>query len=67
VRNVVSVPVGFVSDHVEILYDIDIDAQRIAGSLGMHLERPPSLNDDPGFLQQLAAIISDRASEAGWS
>ncbi|HEY8309893.1 MAG TPA: ferrochelatase, partial [Gemmatimonadaceae bacterium] len=42
VRNVVSVPVGFVCDHVEILYDIDVDAQRIAGSLGMRLERPPS-------------------------
>lgn len=66
VRNVVSVPVGFVSDHVEILYDIDIEAQRIAASLGMHLERPPSLNDDPGFLKQLATIVSDRAVEAGW-
>lgn len=66
VRNVVSVPVGFVSDHVEILYDIDIDARRIAGSLGMRLERPPSLNDDPRFLNQLASIIQDRAAQAGW-
>lgn len=66
VRNVVSVPVGFVSDHVEILYDIDIDAQRVAGMLGMHLERPPSLNDDPRFVSQLATIITDRAITAGW-
>src|SRR6185437_3666565 len=56
IRNVVSVPVGFVSDHVEILYDIDIDAQRIAHDLGMRLERPPSLNDDPRFTKQLASI-----------
>lgn len=66
VRNVVSIPVGFVCDHVEILYDIDIDAQRVAGSLGMRLERPPSLNNDPRFVQQLAAIVSARATEAGW-
>jgi protoporphyrin/coproporphyrin ferrochelatase len=66
VRNVVSVPVGFVSDHVEVLYDIDIDGRRIASSLGMRLERPPSLNDDPRFLRQLATIVADRAAEAGW-
>lgn len=66
IRNVVSVPVGFVSDHVEILFDIDIDAQRIARNLGMRLERPPSLNDDPRFINQLASIISDRARSAGW-
>jgi len=66
IRNVVSVPVGFVSDHVEILYDIDIDAQRIAGNLGMRLERPPSLNDDSRFIEQLAETIVDRAVTAGW-
>jgi ferrochelatase len=66
VRNVVSVPVGFVCDHVEVLYDIDIEGQRIARSLGMRLERPPSLNDDPVFLRQLAMIVSDRAIQAGW-
>ncbi len=66
VRNVVGVPVGFVSDHVEILYDIDIDAQRIAGTLGMRLERPPSLNDDPRFIRQLADVIAERAAAAGW-
>jgi protoporphyrin/coproporphyrin ferrochelatase len=66
IRNVVSVPVGFVCDHVEILYDIDIDAQRIARELGMHLERPPSLNDDPQFVRQLASVIALRARDAGW-
>jgi ferrochelatase len=66
IRNVVSVPVGFVCDHVEILYDIDIDAQRVARELGMHLERPPSLNDDPQFVRQLASVIALRARDAGW-
>jgi len=66
VKNVVSVPVGFVCDHVELLYDIDIDGQAVARSLGMRLERPAALNDDPVFIDQLAAIIHDRASTAGW-
>jgi len=56
-----------VCDHVEILYDIDIDAQRVARELGMHLERPPSLNDDPQFVKQLASIIARRAQDAGWT
>jgi ferrochelatase len=40
IRDVVSVPVGFVSDHVEILYDIDIQAQKTAKTPGIRLERP---------------------------
>jgi protoporphyrin/coproporphyrin ferrochelatase len=67
VRNVVSVPVGFVCDHVEILYDIDVDAKRIATSFGMRLERPPSLNDHPVFIRELATVIADRAAKEGWT
>ncbi len=57
VTAVVSVPVGFVSEHVEILYDIDIQAQATARQLGMRLERPPALNDDPLFIQTLVDEI----------
>ena len=57
VRNVISIPVGFVCDHVEILYDIDILAQEIAQELGMRLERPPALNTDPLFIETLADVI----------
>jgi ferrochelatase len=66
IRDVVSLPVGFVSDHVEILYDIDILAQETAKELGMRLERPPSLNDDPLFIETLAGLIRDKAFEVGW-
>jgi protoporphyrin/coproporphyrin ferrochelatase len=62
VRGVVSVPVGFVSDHVELLYDVDIRAQGVAKRLGMRLERPPALNDDARFVGALAEIVRDRAS-----
>ncbi|MFN2170962.1 MAG: ferrochelatase [Candidatus Promineifilaceae bacterium] len=53
----ISIPVGFVCDHVEILYDIDILAQEIAQELGMRLERPPALNTDPLFIETLADVI----------
>jgi ferrochelatase len=57
VRDVISVPVGFVSDHVEILFDIDVRAREIADGLGMRLERPPALNDDPVFIATLAELV----------
>jgi ferrochelatase len=57
IRDIVSVPVGFVADHVEILYDIDIEARAAAEKAGARLERPPALNDDPLFIQALADAV----------
>ena len=57
VRDVVSVPVGFVADHVEILFDIDQRAAAVAAELGVRLERPPALNDDPVFIAMLAGLV----------
>ena len=67
VRGVLCVPVGFVADHVEVLYDIDIEAQQRARSVRIRLERPPSLNDDPQFIQALADVVIARAREAGFA
>ncbi len=66
IRNVVSIPVGFVSDHVEVLYDIDIEAQAVAKEHHMRLERPPSLNSDPLFVETLARLIRKQSVDAGW-
>jgi ferrochelatase len=66
-RNVVSVPVGFVSDHVEILYDIDIEAQQTAKALDIRLERPPALNEDPLFIMAIAQLIQDCVQKQGWT
>jgi len=63
IRNVVSVPVGFVADHVEILYDIDVEAQDAARRSGIRLERPPALNDDPEFIDALAKVVRECASD----
>ncbi len=60
--DVVSVPVGFVSDHVEILYDIDVKAREVAEQAGIRLERPPALNDDPLFVATLVELIRERAA-----
>jgi protoporphyrin/coproporphyrin ferrochelatase len=67
IRNVISVPVGFVCDHVEILYDIDIQAQQVAQQLSMRLVRPPALNDDPIFIDMLASVIRNKIIQVGWS
>jgi len=55
--DIVSCPIGFVSDHLEVLYDIDIQAQELAGQLGVHLVRTASLNDDPAFIDVLVDLV----------
>jgi ferrochelatase len=55
-------PVGFVSDHLEILYDLDIEAAGLARSLGVAFTRTASLNDDPGFLRVLADVVRTATS-----
>ena len=59
VREVLMVPIGFVSDHIEILYDIDILYQEKAKLLKMVLKRPPSLNDSERFIEVLASIVEE--------
>ena len=57
VRNVLVAPVGFVSDHLEILWDLDVQAREKAQALGLELARTASLNDDPAFVRALAEIV----------
>ena len=56
-RYVLLVPLSFVSDHIETLYDIDIIYKKLAESLGMTFHRTNSLNDSPKFIESLAGII----------
>lgn len=57
-------PVGFVADHLEVLYDIDIEAQRVAREVGVRLERARSMNDDPIFIAGLADVVAAALAEA---
>jgi len=56
VANLIIQPVGFLCDHVEILYDIDIGFREFAAKLGMTIRRPESLNDSPRLTQALADL-----------
>jgi ferrochelatase len=56
-RALLVVPVGFVCDHVEILYDIDILAQKVAQEKGLRLMRTPSLNTSSTFIEALANVV----------
>jgi len=64
VDNVLVCPVGFVSDHLEIRWDIDNEAQDKARELGMRLERIEMPNDDPRFVRALGDIVRSRLSAA---
>ena len=57
VRDVLVCPVGFVSDHLEIRWDIDVEAQEKAAELGMQLERIEMPNADPAFVRTLTGIV----------
>jgi ferrochelatase len=59
VREVLIIPIGFVSDHIEVLYDIDIFYREKAESMGMVLRRSPSLNDSERFIEALTAIVEE--------
>jgi ferrochelatase len=56
-RELLVCPVGFVSDHLEILYDLDIEAREYGLSLGVKVSRTASLNDDPLFIEALAETV----------
>lgn len=57
VEDVLVAPVGFVSDHLEVLYDLDIEAKTVAKELDMRLERIESLNTEPLYMEALSDVI----------
>ena len=68
VSKVLVAPIGFVADHLEILWDIDVEARERAAARGLELARTESLNDDPAFIQVLASLASaQRTYEAAVS
>ncbi|TCS74642.1 ferrochelatase [Effusibacillus lacus] len=61
--NVVICPFGFVADHLEVLYDIDIEAQALAKEVGIKLVRTAMLNADEDFLRALATVVRQHAAK----
>jgi ferrochelatase len=65
-KNILLCPIGFVTEHVEILYDVDIVYQKLAKSMNVHLERIEMLNTAPAMIDRLAQLIRTKTKEAGW-
>lgn len=66
-ENLLVCPIGFVSDHLEVLYDVDIEYRGLARTLGMHLERTQSLNSSRLLIEALADLVRTQSRNAGWT
>jgi len=67
IKNILIVPISFVSDHIETLYEIDILYMQMAKGLGINLRRTESLNTHPLFIEALKNIVIKNAKELGWT
>jgi ferrochelatase len=63
VRDVVVLPIGFISDHVEVLFDLDIEAKERAAALGLNLVRVRTVGTAPAFVRMIRDLIVERVTE----
>ncbi|MGO1166968.1 MAG: ferrochelatase [Janibacter sp.] len=64
IRHVVLVPLGFVSDHMEVVHDLDVEAAETAAEIGLAITRVPTPGADPAFVAGLADLLLERAAQA---
>jgi ferrochelatase len=64
VREVVLVPVGFTSDHIEVLYDLDLQARQTAEGIGLTVTRAKTVGTDPEFVAMLRDLVHERIASA---
>ena len=62
VKNIVIAPIGFTSDHMEVLYDLDTEAQELAGELGLKMVRAATVGTHPAFVGAIRELINERLS-----
>ena len=67
IKNILMVPISFVSDHIETLYEIDILYMQMAKGLGINLRRTDSLNTHPLFIEALKDMVIKNVKELGWT
>ena len=65
VRTAVVAPIGFVSDHMEVRFDLDTEAAQTAASIGMEMVRVSTVGTDPEFVSGLVDLALERAAQAG--
>jgi ferrochelatase len=61
-RAVVVVPVGFVSDHMEVVYDLDVVARARAEAAGLAMARAPTVGNDPAFVEMIRELVLERVA-----
>lgn len=54
----VIVPIGFLCDHLEVLYDLDVDARKVADEAGIAMERAGTVGDHPAFIEMIASLVT---------
>jgi protoporphyrin/coproporphyrin ferrochelatase len=64
VRDVVMSPIGFVSDHMEILFDLDVEAREAAEQSGVNLVRAQTAGTHPAFVTMIRELIQERLDPA---
>jgi protoporphyrin/coproporphyrin ferrochelatase len=64
VRDVVVAPIGFLSDHVEVLYDLDIAARGLAERLGVTMVRAATVGVHPAFVRMIQDLVAERMPDA---
>ncbi len=57
VKNVIAQPIGFICDHIEVLFDIGVEAQETSDEVGIKLYRAKTVNDDPKFIEAMADVV----------
>jgi protoporphyrin/coproporphyrin ferrochelatase len=65
VTDVIVVPVGFVSDHLEVQWDLDVEAAAVATELGLGFSRTPTAGTDPRFVAMVRELVQERLDPAG--
>jgi protoporphyrin/coproporphyrin ferrochelatase len=63
INDVIVVPIGFISDHLEVLFDLDVEAQNRARELGMNMIRVGTVGTDPVFVSMIRELIEERLQE----
>ncbi|MFQ5792343.1 MAG: ferrochelatase [Acidobacteriota bacterium] len=64
VRDVVVLPVGFLSDHMEVVYDLDVEARGLADQMGLHLVRAATVGTHPRFVRMIRELVIERWTES---
>ena len=63
IRAVVVAPIGFISDHMEVLYDLDTEARQLCGELGLRFMRAATVGNDPAFVSMIRELVLERMGE----